>query len=421
MSRLGGLPVNEKLVAHLEGVYKHLHANPELSSHEHATGRFVADELKKLKIQVHEKIGDTGVVGIMENGKGPVVLMRADLDALPILEKSGLSYASKATVAGPGGEMLPVSHACGHDMHMTWLLGAAHMMNDNKDAWKGTAIFLFQPAEELGRGAKAMIDGGLLHLVPKPVVALSQHTYPNRAGSILYRSGPLMYAADSLLVRFYGKGAHGSQPHKSVDPVAMAAYAVVRLQSIVGREIDPMTPAVVSVGSLQAGSQENIIPDEATLKINLRSTSQAVREQLLEAVKRVCIAEAQASSAPRPPEFTVISNFPPTINDKGVVDKVYASWLTDFDESDINQFDDTFASEDFANFGMTWHIPYQLWLTGVTNPVTYDQAESRNKLAELPGCHSPFYAPDLSASLVPGIKAMLSAASAYVGLEESQG
>ncbi len=414
MSKLGQTPITDALIAKLEGIYKHLHANPELSTHEYATSRTIAEELKKLQMTVHEKVGNTGVVGVMENGQGPVVLMRADLDGLPILEKTELPYASKATFASPGGEILPVSHACGHDMHMTWLLGVANVMAENKDSWQGTAIFLFQPAEEIGKGAKAMIDDGLIHLVPKPHVALSQHTYPNRAGSILYRSGPLMYAADSLLVRFFGKGAHGSQPHKSVDPVVMAAHAVVRLQTIVGRELDPINPAVVSVGALQAGNQENIIPDEAIIKVNLRSTSQAVREQLIESVKRICMAEAQASNAPRPPEFTSISNFPPTINDREVVGRVLDSWLSDFDQEDLRIFDNTFASEDFANFGMTWHIPYSLWLMGVTNPVIYDQAQDRNKLAELPGSHSPFFAPDLNASLVPGVKAMLSAASAYL-------
>ena len=241
-------PRIQDLLPELERVYTDIHAHPELSMQETRTARIAGDRLRGAGYDVAEGIGHTGVVGLLHNGDGPTVMLRADMDALPVREQTGLPYASTQTATDSGGKTVPVMHACGHDMHVTWLIGAATILAETRDAWKGTLMLVFQPAEETGTGAQAMVDGGLLTRFPKPDVILGQHVMVGPAGSVGSRPGVITSAADSLQIRMFGRGAHGSMPQASIDPVVMAAATVLRLQTIVSRELSPFESAVVTVG-----------------------------------------------------------------------------------------------------------------------------------------------------------------------------
>ncbi|HEY1667178.1 MAG TPA: amidohydrolase [Trebonia sp.] len=290
-----------ELSSELADFYRDLHRHPELSLEEHRSARLIAGALRPLGFEVTENVGGTGVVGLMRNGDGPVVMLRADFDALPVEELTGLPYASTARARGQDGVEVPVMHACGHDMHATCLLGAASMLARTPATWSGTLLVVFQPAEELARGATDMLNDGLFRRFPAPVIVLGQHVGPLPAGMIGYGSGPLVAASDSVKVTLYGQGGHGSRPEAAVDPVLMAANVVNRLQGIVAREVSPAEAAVVTVGRLQAGTKDNIIPDTAELGINIRTYSRPTRDLVRAAVERVITGEAAASGAPRPP------------------------------------------------------------------------------------------------------------------------
>src|SRR3954447_3558822 len=300
-SVLDGLPA---IMAGLEDLYRDVHANPELPMQEHRTAGKVAERLEAAGYDTTRAVGGTGVVGLLRNGDGPTVMLRADMDALPVEEATGLSYASTATATDLAGNDVPVMHACGHDMHVTWLAGVTALLAAARDAWHGTVLAVFQPAEETAQGAQAMIDDGLFERFPKPAVILGQHVMPGPTGALRYRPGTTQAAADSLEVRMFGRGAHGSMPESSVDPVVMAAATVLRLQTIVSREVAPSQAAVVTIGALQAGTKDNVIPDEALLKLNVRTFDERVRDHVLDAIKRIVESEAQASRAPKPPEIT---------------------------------------------------------------------------------------------------------------------
>src|SRR5579864_7738541 len=259
------------LLPDIEALYKDVHAHPELSMHETRTAGLAADRLRKAGYEVTTAVGKTGVVGVLRNGPGPTVMLRADMDALPIEEATGLPYASTVTATDADGNETPVMHACGHDIHVTWLAGASKLMADARDAWRGTLMAVFQPAEEIAAGAQAMIDDGLFERFPKPEVILGQHVMPMSAGVIASQSGVVTSAGDSFQIRMFGRGAHGSMPQASIDPVVMAASTVLRLQTVVSREVAPSDAAVVTVGALQAGTKENVIPDEAVIKLNVRT------------------------------------------------------------------------------------------------------------------------------------------------------
>src|SRR6185437_14786052 len=280
------------LLPELESAYKDLHSHPELSMQENRTARIVADRLRAAGYEVTTGIGKTGVVGLLRNGDGPTIMLRADMDALPVKEATGLSYASRATATDAEGKTVPVMHACGHDMHVTWLIGAADLFARTRDAWRGTLMPVFQPAEETAAGAQAMIDDGLFKRFPKPDAVLGQHVMVGSSGVLSSRAGVVTSAGDSLQIRMFGRGAHGSMPQASIDPVVMAAATVLRLQTIVSREISPMEAAVVTVGSLQAGTKENVIPDEAVIKLNARTFDEGVRGRVLAAITRIVNAEA---------------------------------------------------------------------------------------------------------------------------------
>src|SRR5690242_16190085 len=292
------------LLPELEALYTDVHAHPELSMQEIRTAGLAGERLRAAGYDVTTGIGKTGVVGLLANGEGPTVMLRADMDALPVEEATGLPYASTARAVDPAGNEVPVMHACGHDMHVAWLAGATALLAGSRDAWGGTVLAVFQPAEETAQGARAMIDDGLFDRFPKPRVILGQHVMPAPAGRIGYRPGITQAAADSLEVRMFGRGAHGSMPESSVDPVVMAAATVLRLQTIVSREVAASEAAVVTVGALQAGTKDNVIPDEALLKLNVRTFDEGVRSRVLDAIERIVTAEAAAGAPRPPPEIT---------------------------------------------------------------------------------------------------------------------
>jgi hippurate hydrolase len=271
-------PLNA-LLPDLESFYKDIHIHPELSMQEKRTAAKAAERLQTAGFDVTTGVGKFGVVGLLRNGDGPVVMLRADMDALPIKEATGLPYASTVTATDRDGTTVPVMHACGHDMHVTWLAGAATLLAQARDAWHGTLMPVFQPGEETAEGAQAMIDDGLFARFPEPDVILGQHVMPAPAGLVGSREGVITSAADSLEIRFFGRGAHGSMPQASIDPVIMGAATAMRLQTIVSREVAPSEAVVVTIGSIQAGTKENVIPDEAVLKLNVRTYDEGVRER----------------------------------------------------------------------------------------------------------------------------------------------
>jgi amidohydrolase len=407
-------PAIETLLPELEAIYKDLHQHPELSMQELRTAGIVADYVKKLGYEVVTQVGVTGVVAVLRNGEGPTVMLRADMDALPVTEATGLPYASTVTAKDEEGMQVGVAHACGHDLHVTWLLGAARLCAEHRGAWRGTLMAVFQPGEEVGRGARAMIDDGMIARFPKPDVILGQHVMVGEAGTVGLRSGTILSAGDSLKVKLFGRGAHGSQPQTSVDPVIMAAATTLRLQTIVSREIAPNEAAVLTVGALQAGTKENIIPDDATLKLNMRTYDEDVREYMLGAIRRICCAECVASNAPREPEFTTLSSFPLTINDNATVARLRTAFEARFGER-AYETPPAAASEDFSVFGREWGVPYAFWFVGGTDPETFAKARAAKKLNEIPGNHSPRFAPVLDRTLRTGLEAMLCAAAVWLG------
>ena len=410
----------EQVLPLTESIYKDFHQHPELPLQEVRTAGIVARQLREDGFEVKEKVGGTGVVGILRNGDGPTVMLRADMDALPMREATGLSYASTSEAVNAKGETVPVAHACGHDMHTAWLIGAAKVLASGREFWRGTLLTVFQPAEETAEGSQKMIDDGLIEFLPKPDVIMGQHLLQFRAGTVAYRSGQTLTAGDSLLVRFFGKGAHGGMPHQGVDPLVMAAAAVLRLQTIVSREVSPQSQVVVTVGEFHAGTAENIIPAEAYIKLNVRTTNEEVRSHVLEAIKRICIAEARASNAPQDPMFEEINNFPLTVNDDEVTKRVATAFRASFGER-LLETPPLGASEDFGRYGKVWKTPYMYWFVGGCDHGKYDQAVKEGTVAQLPGPHSPFWAPVLYPTLQTGIETMLTAAGEWLAKESEKG
>lgn len=389
----------------VEDLYKDVHRHPELSMQEARTAELAAQRLQKAGFEVTTGVGKTGVVGLLRNGDGPTVMLRADMDALPVQEQTGLDYASMTE---------GVMHACGHDMHVAWLAGAAAQLSAAREAWCGTVMVVFQPAEETAAGAQAMIDDGLFDRFPKPDIVLGQHVMPSPAGMIGVRSGVITSAADSFEIRMFGRGAHGSMPEASIDPVVMAASTVMRLQTIVSREVAAAQSAVVTIGALQAGTKENVIPEEAIIKLNVRTFDENVRKHVLESIKRIVDAEAQASGAPKPPEITPLDQYQLVRNDADAAATVRAAFQTHFGEQRVVDILPISASEDFGSFGSGWHAPAVFWTIGGTDPDLYRQAKETDRLAELPTNHNPRFAPVLHPTLETGIEAMLAGAYAWL-------
>ncbi|MGE4457640.1 MAG: amidohydrolase [Stenotrophomonas sp.] len=406
-------PLFAQLQPRLVEIYQDLHQHPELSMQEQRTAGIAADHLQRLGYVVTRGVGGTGVVGLLRNGDGPTVMLRADMDALPMAEQTGLPYASTATATDGDGRTVGVAHSCGHDLHVTWLMGAAQVLAAARGAWRGTLMVVFQPGEETAQGANAMIADWERLGLPRAEVVLGQHVMVGAAGTVSYRPGVILSAADSLKVTLFGRGSHGSQPQTAVDPVVMAAATVMRLQTIVSREVAPLDSAVLTIGALQAGTKENIIPDDATLKLNMRTYDEAVRTHMLQAVRRICCAECDASGAPRPPEFTTLSSYPMTDNDHDATARVAAAFHAQFGDNAL-QSKPMSASEDFSVFGRTWGVPYVFWFVGGTDPRAYAKARAEGTLNTLPSNHSPRFAPVLEPTLKTGLQAMLSAAAAWL-------
>ncbi len=401
-----------------ESLYKHFHSHPELSLQESQTASTITSHLESLKTgyELHTSIGGHGLAGVLKNGPGPTILLRADIDALPVLEQTELPYASKATMKDVADDTeKPVMHACGHDMHITCLLAAAEQLGRIKAAWKGTLIVLFQPNEERAGGAKAMVDDGLYQKIPVPDVVFGQHVMPLRSGCVGHRTGTVMGAADSFKVTLYGRGGHGSMPHRSIDPVVLAANVVLRLQNIVSREVDPADMAVVTVGSVQAGQTENVIPDHAVLRINTRTTSVAARERVLAAVHRIIKAECEASNSPKEPLIEATSRFPLTVNDQHVASRLADSFRMFFSHNFDSDTPTVNGSEDVSILATSIDKPYNFWFFGGVDPELWDRAEREGRLFEdVPANHSGHFAPVIQPTLTVGFEALCVAALTYL-------
>lgn len=404
----------DAMLPELEKIYLDLHRHPELSMQEVRTAGIAAAWMKQYGFEVHEKVGTTGVVAILKNGDGPVILLRADMDGLPVKEKTGLDYASTQTGVDRFGQSVSIMHACGHDFHVTWLMAVGRLLSEARDTWKGTVMAVFQPAEEIGAGARAMLADGMVKRFPKPTVSLGQHVIPLPAGRIGYKAGVAMSAADSWEVKLFGRGAHGSKPQNSIDPVVMAASTVMRLQTVVSREVAMADSAVVTVGTLQSGFNENVIPDEALLRLNIRTFKENVRTRVLASVKRIIDAEAQASGAPKPPEYSVISQFPLTINDEAATARTVEGMSAYFGPERVMTVEPASGSEDFGLFGTAWNVPSVFWVIGGSDPDLYARAQTGDDPTILPVNHSPFYAPVLHPTLRTGIEAMLAASYSWL-------
>lgn len=382
----------DELAGDLHALYRHLHANPELSMREHATAALVEQRLAALGAETF-RCGGTGVVGVLRNGTGPTVAFRADTDALPVTEQTGLDYASATTAVRDDGTSTPVMHACGHDTHTVAALAAAALLSGARGSWAGTAVFVFQPGEEVGAGAQAMVDDGLWDRAPRPEAVLGQHVSPEPAGRISYRPGVAASMADSWKVTTHGRGAHGSQPQRGIDPIVQVAHTITRVQTVIAREIDPVESAVVTIGQVAGGIKENIIPDSAMFTLNVRTFDDQVRQRALGALRRIISAEAAASGAPDP-DITELSRFPKLVNDAEATERVADALAGHFADGQVREGGRLMGSEDFGVLGDAIGVPSCFWFVGGTDPDTYHAAEERGSLEEdVPSNHSPFFAP----------------------------
>lgn len=394
-------------------LYRDLHANPELSFQEHRTAAKLAAIARDLGFEVTEGVGQTGVVAVMRNGTGPTVMLRADMDGLPVVEQTGLPFASKQVGVPASGVETGIMHACGHDTHMASWVGAARLLSGNKDQWQGTLVMILQPAEELGEGAKAMLDDGLFSRFPKPDYALAFHDAAAApAGVIAYSKGFALANVDSVDISVPGVGGHGAYPHTARDPIVIASAIVMRLQTLVSRELNPLDPAVVTVGSFHSGAKHNIISDEAKLQLTVRSYSDETRQQLLEGIARIARAEALASGMPEDklPVVSVEDPYTPsTYNDPDFTDRVIAGLRPRF-EGRILEAKPVMGGEDFSQYRRADpdHIKSLIfWVGGVP----HDQWEkSQAGELSLPSLHSPFWAPDAEKVIATAAEALAASA-----------
>jgi hippurate hydrolase len=400
--------------ANLEALYKHLHTHPELSLREEQTAARMAKELRALGFDVTEKVGGFGVVGVLRNGKGPTVLVRTDMDALPVTEKTGLPYASKERVRDKDGNEVGVMHACGHDMHMTCWAGTARVLAATKDRWQGTLLFIAQPAEEIGTGARLMLEAGLFKRFPKPDYCLALHADGRHAhGHIAYTVGLALANVDSVDVLVRGRGGHGSAPHTTVDPVVLAARIVLDLQTIVSRETNPTDPVVVTVGSIHGGTKHNIIPNEVRLQLTVRTTKDSTRKQTLEAIERICKAAAQGARAPEPVVRVDPGEFTPAMyNDPALARKTVAVFREVFGEEKVHERPPVMGGEDFSRYGREGIPIFMFWL-GTVPPEKVKEAQASGR--ELPSLHSDVYYPVPEPSIRTGVLGMSLAVLNLVG------
>jgi len=406
-------------------LYKHFHANPELSNQEKETASTIAQHLKdKISpdFDVRSGIGGHGIAALFHNGSGPTVLLRADFDALPVQERTGLPYASKKRMVDADGIEKPVMHACGHDMHIASLLAAAELLVSAKDNWSGTLLLAFQPAEERGTGAQAMIDDGMYesekHNVPLPDVCLGAHVMPFRAGVIGTRRGLIASSADSMRVTFHGRGGHASMPDRLIDPVIMAASTTMRLQTIVSREVASDDPAVVTVASIQAGDAENIVVDDARIALDIRTHNQKTREKVKASIARIIKAESLAGNAVKDPTIQTTRSFPLTVNDEEVTAKLEDTFRAHFKE-DKHSYNPEVpklgGSEDFSILGTAVGKPCSFFMYGGTDPEVWDKCEEEGTLSEkIPINHSGLFHPVIMPTLQVALDAYAAGALTWL-------
>lgn len=383
--------------------YRHLHQHPELSMQEYRTAEFIEDRLDELEVE-RFRCGGTGVVGILRNGDGPTVAFRADTDGLPIQEDTAAVYRSEATGELADGSIVPVMHGCGHDTHVAAALTAIRVMQRERESWAGTIVWIFQPGEETAEGAAAMIADGLWDRAPIPEVVLGQHVFPNSpAGSVALASGDAMAMADSLRITVFGTQSHGSQPQNSIDPIVLGAHMVIRLQTIVSRELSPLEQAVVTCGTFHAGLKENIIPDRAEFTLNIRTLDEAVRERVLASVTRILNAEAAASKAPMP-RVEELYRFPKLFNDPVHTSRVRDALAAEIGAKRVIAMPAAMGSEDFGSLAQAIDVPNVYWMFG---------GFSEDEEAP-PVNHSPFFLPELEPTLTTGVRAAVSALRCYL-------
>ena len=406
---------NRPDMAPLEEMYRHLHASPEISGQEEQTAALAAQHLRILGYEVHERIGGHGLAGVFRNGPGPTLLVRADMDALPVPERTGLPYASHKTMKDlTDGVVKPTMHACGHDTHVTSLIGAAILLNNARAYWKGTLICLFQPAEEHISGAEAMLRDGLYDKIPKPDWVLSQHVMRLREGQVAIRAGETFTSVDTIEIRIFGKGGHGSAPHACIDPIVIGASIVTRLQTVVSREVTPGELGVVTCGYFHAGTAANIIPDFADLRLTIRAFNPAIRERILTAVYRITNAECDAGGAVQKPLINNVASGPPAINDEGIVRLLRTTFGPYFKEN-LVEMEPSTGSEDFMLLATSIGVPYAMWIWGGVDGNIWDDAVANGTVDSLPMNHSPYFAPVIEPTLKTGVDAMALAVLTFLG------
>jgi amidohydrolase len=389
----------------IDEVYRDLHSHPELSFAETRTAGIAAAELRAAGFDVIEGIGVTGVAGVLRNGEGPTVLLRADMDALPVLEDTGLPYSSVV----PG-----VMHACGHDVHVACLMGAARELAVTRQEWSGTVVAVFQPAEEVGGGAQRMLEDGLYEKVPVPDVVLGQHVGPVTAGMVGAHAGAAFASADSIDISVSGRGGHGSRPETTIDPIVIAAAIVGRLQTIVSREIAPQDTAVLSVGRLSAGTKNNIIPEIAEIGLSIRAYSEEVRQRMLSAIERIVRAESAASGAPAP-TIEYAESFPVTVNDPVATERTMTVFRTLFGEAAVIDPGQVSGSEDVGLLATAANAPLVYWILGSAHPESYRVAATAGTVdRDIPSNHSPRFAPEIQPTLDRGVAALAAAAREWL-------
>ncbi|RKH03997.1 amidohydrolase [Corallococcus praedator] len=403
----------DALYPELDALYRDLHQTPELSLQEEKTAAKLAERLRKLGFEVTPKVGGHGVVALLRNGKGPTVMLRTDLDALPVEEKTGLAYASKTKSKDAAGADVAVMHACGHDVHMTSWLGTATLLARTKDRWRGTLMLVGQPAEEIGSGARQMLADGLFKRFPKPDFAVALHTVSTAAaGTVQFTPGYALASVDSVDVTLHGKGGHGAYPHTTVDPVVMAARTILSLQTLISREKSPLEPGVITVGAIHGGTKHNIIPDEVRLQLTVRTYKPEVRKALLAGIERIAKAEAMASGAPRPPDVKVTEGTPATFNDPALTKRLVDAVGKVLGEKNLSETPPVMGGEDFSEYGRAGVPAVMMWL-GITEPKRFAEAKAAGET--LPSPHSPVYAPDRERTLRTGVTVLTTAALELLG------
>lgn len=390
----------------LEKLYLHLHAHPELSLQEVKTAARMAKELTALGFKVTQKVGGTGVVGVFANGKGPTILVRTDMDALPIVERTGVDYASKAKARDRAGRQVGVMHACGHDIHMTCWVGTARVLTALKDQWKGTLVFVAQPAEEIGVGALAMLKDGLYTKFPKPDYCLALHCDGTRPhGTVAFTEGLALANVDTVDITVRGKGGHGAQPHKTIDPIVLSARIILDLQTLVSRETSPTDPAVVTVGSIHGGTKHNIIPDEVKLQLTVRSTKASVRDHLLKGIARIAEGCARAANAPPPVVKVDESEFTPALyNEPKLTRRTVALFREVLGQDKVVERPPIMGGEDFSRFAQG-KTPIFLYFLGTADPVKVAAADKPGA-RPLPSLHSDQYFPIYAPTIKTGVRTM---------------